>query len=314
MKHLFFLNIYFLGVLMTTAQEKKISLYPEGVNCGNNLKEDIEYDSSGRIFKKVVNPEIWYYPSLKAPKNKKTAAVLVIPGGGYWGLWFDKEGVDVAKWLNTLGVSAFVLKHRVPYWESNDCKSKVALLDAQRAVRIIRANSAKWDISQNKIGVLGFSAGGHLASTLSTHHDNGLELSDIEIDKTSCRPDYSILVYPVITMKPPYAHMGSRKNLLGEIPNDEYVTYFSNELQVREDTPPAILIHTDQDEGVPAENSIKYYLSLRKYKIPAEIHIWQRGIHGLGLAKEDELPFMNWPKTCEQWMIDRKIIDQLPIN
>jgi acetyl esterase/lipase len=152
--------------------------------------------------------------------------------------------------------------------------------------------------------------GGHLASNLSTHHDNGLELSNIEIDKTSSRPDYSILVYPVITMKPPYAHMGSRKNLLGEIPNEEYVTYFSNELQVREDTPPAILFHTDQDEGVPAENSIKYYLSLRKYKIPAEIHIWQSGIHGLGLAKDDELPFKNWPKTCEQWMIDRKIIDK----
>ena len=258
----------------------------------------------------MVNPEIWYYPSLKAPKNKKKAAVLVIPGGGYWGLWFDKEGVDVAKWLNTLGVSAFVLKHRFPNLESNDCRSKVALLDAQRAIRIIRANSGEWDINQNKIGVLGFSAGGHLASTLSTHHDNGLELSNIEIDKTSSRPDYSILVYPVITMKPPYAHMGSRKNLLGEIPNEENVTYFSNEFQVREDTPPAILFHTDQDDGVPAENSIKYYLSLRKYKIPAEIHIWQRGIHGLGLANENELPFKNWPKTCEQWMIDRKIIDK----
>ena len=194
---------------MTTAQEKKF-LFIRGVNCGNNLKEDIEYDSSGIIFKIVVNPVIGYYHSLKHPKNKKKAAVLVIPGGGYWGLWFDKEGVDVAKWLNTLGVSAFVLKHRVPYWESNDCKSQVALLDAQRAVRIIRANSAKWDISQNKIGVLGFSAGGHLASTLSTHHDNGLELSNIEIDKTSSRPDYSILVYPVIT-KTPLCTYGVRK-------------------------------------------------------------------------------------------------------
>tara|TARA_B100000963_G_scaffold35979_1_gene26937 strand:+ start:1552 stop:2484 length:933 start_codon:yes stop_codon:yes gene_type:complete len=310
MKNLFFLKICFLGILISTAQEKKISLYPEGVACENNLKEEVEYDSSGRIFKKVVNPEIWYYPSSKAPKNKKKAAVLVIPGGGYWGLWFDKEGVDVAKWLNTLGVSAFVLKHRVPHWESNDCRSKVALLDAQRAIRIIRANSGKWEISQNKIGVLGFSAGGHLASSLSTHHDNGLDLSNIEIDKTSSRPDYSILVYPVITMKPPYAHMGSRKNLLGEIPNEEHVNYFSNELQVRDDTPPAILFHTDQDKAVPAENSIKYYLSLRKYNIPAELHIWQSGAHGLGLAKDDGLPFKDWPKTCEQWMIDRKIIDQ----
>ena len=310
MKNLFFLKICFLGILISTAQEKKISLYPEGVACENNLKEEVEYDSSGRIFKKVVNPEIWYYPSSKAPKNKKKAAVLVIPGGGYWGLWFDKEGVDVARWLNTIGVSAFVLKHRVPHWESSDCRSKVALLDAQRAIRIIRANSGKWEISQNKIGVLGFSAGGHLASSLSTHHDNGLDLSNIEIDKTSSRPDYSILVYPVITLKPPYAHMGSRKNLLGEIPNEEHVNYFSNELQVREDTPPAILFHTDQDKGVPAENSIKYYLSLRKYNIPAELHIWQSGAHGLGLAKDDGLPFKDWPKTCEQWMIDRKIIDQ----
>ena len=229
MKHLIFFKIYFLSIFFTIAQEKIISLYPEGVTCGNNLKEEVEYDSSGRIFKKVINPEIWYYPSIKIPKNKNKAAVLVIPGGGYWGLWFDKEGVDVAKWLNSLGVSAFVLKHRVPFWESNDCKSKVALLDAQRAVRIIRANSDKWGINQNKIGVLGFSAGGHLASTLSTHHDNGLELSEIDVEKTSSRPDYSILVYPVITMKSPYTHWGSRRNLLGEIPMEENLTYFSNE-------------------------------------------------------------------------------------
>jgi acetyl esterase/lipase len=309
MKYLFVFKIYFLTLFLANAQNKITPLYSEGVDCKNNLSEETDYDSSGRIFKKVINPEIWHYPSTESINTKDKTAVLVIPGGGYWGLWFDKEGIDVAEWLNSLGISAFVLKHRIPHWESKDCRSKVALLDAQRSIRIIRANSKKWGINPSKIGVLGFSAGGHLASTLSTHHDNGLDLSTIEIEKTSSRPDFSILVYPVITMKYPYTHMGSRENLLGKIPLEDSVTYFSNDLQVREDTPPAILIHTNEDEGVPAENSIKYYLALRKHKIPSAIHIWEGGEHGLGLAKNHKGSFKNWPKTCEQWMIERKLIN-----
>ena len=191
------------------AQKDKISLYPEGIPCKSNLETELDYDSSGRIFKKVSDPEIWYYPSDKMKGKENNVAVLVIPGGGYWGLWFDKEGVDVAKWLNSIGLSAFVLKHRLPHWESKDCRSKVALMDAQRAMRIIRKNSKIWNIDSNKIGVLGFSAGGHLASTLSTHHDNGLDLSDLEIEQTSSRPDFSILVSPVITMNRPYTHNGA---------------------------------------------------------------------------------------------------------
>ena len=237
------------------AQKDKISLYPEGIPCKSNLETELDYDSSGRIFKKVSDPEIWYYPSDKMKGKENNVAVLVIPGGGYWGLWFDKEGVDVAKWLNNIGVSAFVLKHRLPHWESKDCRSKVALMDAQRAMRIIRKNSKIWNIDPNKIGVLGFSAGGHLASTLSTHHDNGLDLSDLKIEKISSRPDFSILVYPVITMNRPYAHNGSRENLLGKIPSQEYLDYYSNDLQVREDTPPAILIHSDDDKSVPIANA-----------------------------------------------------------
>jgi len=223
-------------------------------------------------------------------------------------LWFDKEGVDVAKWLNKIGVSAFVLKHRLPHWESKDCRSKVALMDAQRAMRIIRKNSKKWDLDPGKIGVLGFSAGGHLASTLSTHHDNGLDLSDLEIEQTSSRPDFSILVYPVITMNRPYTHNGSRENLLGKIPSQEYLDYYSNDLQVREDTPPAILIHSDDDEGVLPENSIQYYLALRKYNIPAALHIWEDGGHGYGLGN-DKGSVKSWAKICEEWMIQRKIIN-----
>ena len=308
MKNLLIIKFYFFSICLTYAQNKIIPLYPEGVSCGNELPAETDYDESGRIFKKVVDPEIWYYPSSESIKSKDKTAVLVIPGGGYWALWFDKEGVEVANWLNGLGISAFVLKHRVPHWESEDCRSKVALLDAQRSIRIIRANSKKWGINPNKIGVLGFSAGGHLASTLSTHHDNGLDLSKIEIDKTSSRPDFSILVYPVITMKYPHTHFGSRKDLLGEIPSEEIVTYFSNDLQVRRDTPPAILIHTDEDKVVPPENSINYYLALRKFNIPAALHIWEGGLHGLGLAKNYEGAFKNWPETVKNWLIERGLL------
>ena len=290
------------------AQKDKISLYPEGIPCKSNLETELDYDSSGRIFKKVSDPEIWYYPSEKIKGKENNVAVLVIPGGGYWGLWFDKEGVDVAKWLNNIGVSAFVLKHRLPHWESKDCRSKVALMDAQRAMRIIRKNSKIWNIDPNKIGVLGFSAGGHLASTLSTHHDNGLDLSDLKFEKTSSRPDFSILVYPVITMNRPYAHNGSRENLLGKIPSQEYLDYYSNDLQVREDTPPAILIHSDDDKGVLPENSIQYYLALRKYNIPAALHIWEDGGHGYGLGN-DKGSIKSWAKICEEWMIQRGIIN-----
>ena len=306
MKYLLTSTIYFLFLFTAYAQKDVIPLYPEGVKCGNDLPAVTDYDGTGRIFKKVVDPEIWYYPSEK--KNSTQTAILVIPGGGYWGLWFDHEGVKVAKWLNDLGISAFVLKHRVPHWESEDCRSKVALSDAQRAMRIIRANSKKWDINPNTIGVLGFSAGGHLASTLSTHHDNGLDLSEIEIDKTSSRPDFSVLVYPVVTMKYPYTHFGSRKDLLGEVPSEELVTYFSNDLQVRSDTPPAILIHTDEDKVVPPENSINYYLALRKFNIPAALHIWEGGSHGLGLAENHKGSFKNWPETVKNWMIERGLL------
>ncbi len=225
------LIIIFLSLsINSNGQLAKIDLYPEGIECLNVIKQKIDYDESGRIYRKVANPQIWYYPSQKLKSSKDKAAVLIIPGGGYEALWIDKEGVDVAKWLNGLGISAFVLKHRIPYWEGKECRSDVALADAQRAMRIIRKNSKQWGINSKKIGVLGFSAGGHLASSLSTHHDQGIRRSNLEIEKFASRPDFSILIYPVVTMKQPYVHMGSRKSLIGNAPSNEIVEYFSNEM------------------------------------------------------------------------------------
>ena len=290
-------------------ETKRITLYPEGIPCKSDFETVVDYNSTGRTFKKIADPEIWYFPSKINNDNKP--AVLVMPGGGYYDLWFDKEGVDVAEWLNKIGVSAFVLKYRLPHWESEQCRSEVALMDAQRAMRIIRSNSTKWGIDPERIGVLGFSAGGHLASTISTHHDQGLSQSKIEIErKTSSRPDFTILIYPVVSLQnSPDTHYGSRQSLLGKTPTNEIVDYYSNELQVKHDTPPAILIHTNEDSAVPPENSILYYLALRKYNIPAAIHIWEKGQHGLGFAKDGDYGFKSWPRVTQEWMIERDIIN-----
>jgi len=290
-------------------ESKRISLYPEGIPCKSDFETVVDYNSTGRTFKKIADPEIWYFPS--NINNDTKPAVLIMPGGGYYDLWFDKEGVDVAEWLNKIGISAFVLKYRLPHWESEQCRSEVALMDAQRAMRIIRSNSNKWEINPEKIGVLGFSAGGHLASTISTHHDQGLSQSKVEIERTtSSRPNFTILIYPVVSLQnSPETHYGSRQNLVGKTPANELVDYYSNELQVKHDTPPAILIHTNEDSAVPPENSILYYLALRKYNIPAAIHIWEKGRHGLGFAKDGEHAFKSWPQIAKEWMIERDIIN-----
>ena len=304
MKYLLTIPIYFLCLYAVNAQNKIIPLYPEGVKCGNELPAETDYDKDGRIFKKVVDPEIWYYPTPK--KDRTETAVLVIPGGGYYGLWFDKEGIEVASWLNDLGISAFVLKHRVPHWESIDCRSHVALDDARRSIRIIRENAKKWGIDKNSVGVLGFSAGGHLASTLSTQFDYGKK-SDDKFDEISSRPDFSVLVYPVISMRNAYTHKGSKQSLLGNNPNNKDVVMFSNELQVKEDTPPTILIHASDDQVVSPKNSILFYKALLKNKIPVSLHILDKGGHGFGLyQKKGSVKFS--PEMVSEWFKQRGIL------
>lgn len=233
------------------------------------------------------------------PKETATgAAVVICPGGGYGGLAIDHEGHQVAKWLNSFGVAGFILKYR---HRGTGYGHPAPLQDAQRAIRTVRSRAGEWGIRPDRIGILGFSAGGHLASSAGTHFDKGRPDAEDAIERVSCRPDFMVLVYPVITFTESYAHAGSRKNLLGTTPDPKLVELFSNEKQVTPETPPTFLLHTDQDDGVPAENSIAFYLALRKAKVPAELHIYAKGPHGFGLGKKPD-PLATWPERCADWM------------
>lgn len=224
------------------------------------------------------------------------AAVIVCPGGGYSGL-AAHEGKPIAQWLNTLGVASFVLKYRLgPKYHH-----PAMLQDVSRAVRMVRSAAPKWHLDPSRIGVIGFSAGGHLVSTAVTHFDAGDADAQDAIDRVSSRPDFGILIYPVITLSGPYAHAGSRRNLLGDHPSDELVDSLSSEKQVRDDTPPCFLVHTSTDKVVPFQNSLMFTEALRQHHVPVELHVFDHGAHGFGLGGKD--PVLNqWPGLCAKWM------------
>ena len=225
-------------------------------------------------------------------------AIVICPGGGYQGLAMDHEGEQYARWFNSIGVTAFVLKYRLgPKYHH-----PVELGDLQRALRTIRARATEFAVAPDRVGVIGSSAGGHLASTASTHFDAGRpEAADL-VDRVSSRPDFAILVYPAITFTDEqYTHKGSRRNLLGDNPDPALVRLLSSELQVTPQTPPTFLVHTSEDKGVPAENSVLYYLALRKAGVPAELHIYEKGPHGFGLGWSD-LALSSWPARLADWL------------
>jgi acetyl esterase/lipase len=212
------------------------------------------------------------------------------------------EGKDIAKWLTDRGMAAFVLRYRVaPY------RHPIPLQDAQRALRTVRSRAKEWGVDPGRIGIWGFSAGGHLASTAATHFDKGKPDAEDPIDRAGCRPDFAILCYPVITLEPPYAHMGSRKNLLGDNPDAKLVESLCNDKQVTPETPQTFLFHTNEDSGVPPENSILFYLALRKAKVPAELHVYEKGKHGVGLAPKDPV-LSSWPDRLEAWLKGRGLL------
>ena len=223
--------------------------------------------------------------------------IVVCPGGGYGHLAVDHEGQQIAQWCNSFGVAAFVLRYRIaPRYHH-----PAPMLDVQRALRTVRANAGQWNVAADRIGVIGFSAGGHLASTAGTHFDSGDAQATDAVDRVSCRPDFLILCYPVISFTTEYTHKGSRRNLLGDNPDAELVKQFSNELQVTPETPPTFLFHTTEDKGVPPQNSVLFYLALCRHGVPAEMHIYERGRHGLGLAA-DVPAVSSWPQRCQDWL------------
>ena len=240
-------------------------------------------------------PTLTAYPAPGA--EKVSTGIIVCPGGSYGGLASGYEGSDVALWLNRLGISAFVLKYRL----GMKYHHPVELSDAQRAIRYVRSHAANYGIQPNRIGIFGFSAGGHLASTTGTHFDSGDRQAADPIEQQSSRPDFMILAYPVVTMQDPYAHVRSRTNLLGEKPNPALVNELSNETQVMPQTPPTFLFHTTEDKVVPVENSVQFYLALRKAGVPAEMHIYLQGPHGVGLAANDPV-LRSWPDRLADWL------------
>ncbi len=225
-------------------------------------------------------------------------AVVICPGGGYGGLATDHEGHQIARWFNDLGVAGFMLEYR---HRGRGYGHPAPLQDAQRAIRTVRSRAAEWKIAPERIGIMGFSAGGHLASTAGTHFDRGNPHADDPIERVSCRPDFLILCYPVITLDEPFTHRGSRVNLLGANADPELVRSLSNEKQVTPQTPPTFLFHTDEDKAVPVENSVQFYLALRRAGVPAEMHIYKIGRHGLGLAGGTP-GTCTWPDRLKDWM------------
>jgi acetyl esterase/lipase len=250
---------------------------------------------------------------LAKPETATGAAVIVCPGGGYGMLASDHEGKQVAEWLNSLGVSAFVLKYRLgPRYHH-----PAMLQDAARAIRTVRTFGQKWGIDPHRIAILGFSAGGHLASTAGTHFDAGKPDAEDPVERVSSRPDRLILIYPVIALATRYGHTGSKRNLLGDEPSDELVRSLSNETQVTASTPPAFLAHTNEDTDVPAENSMLFVMALRAANVPVEFHLFEKGQHGLGLghgARQFGIgpnpAFQEWPRLCAIWLKGQGFLDR----
>jgi len=262
-------------------------------------KEEVVADDIALV-RKVQEPNIQVF--LPSKRNATRQAVVICPGGGYAVLAYDWEGTDIAKWLNSQGIAAIVLKYRLPSPVSQVSPHDVPLMDAQRAMRMVRQHAEEWNIDPQQIGIMGFSAGGHLASTLGTHYDAGDAGAKDPIETFSSRPDFMILGYPVISLKEHVAHIGSRNNLLGKSPSDDLVEKFSNELQVTEDTPPSFIFHSQDDTGVPVQHSLLFYEALVRAKVPAEMHLYPKGGHGYSLGINAEGTQKGWAAACINWM------------
>jgi len=266
---------------------------PNSIAVANKENSTIGTDGVTRVAK-VSAPSLTMYKPAKA----NGMAIIICPGGGYSILAIDKEGSKVAEEFNKWGITAFVLKYRLPDDSLNVDKSLAPLQDAQQAIRLVKANAKEWGINKNQIGIMGFSAGGHLASTAATHFDFNADVANN--DTTSTRPDFAILLYPVISFDTTIAHIGSRNKLIGTKPTADKTAFFSNELKVTTKTPPVFIVHASDDPGVPVENSIRFYQACVKNKVPVEMHLYPHGGHGFGLYNKTTTD--NWMERLKNWL------------
>jgi acetyl esterase/lipase len=295
MKYLL-LFLLFGSLLSNAGAQEFIPLWPAGKKPNDNGKKITDTIYNERVWR-IATPGMYSFIVPKA-ENKGTA-VLICPGGGYERISHLYNGFNLAKWYNSIGINAFVLIYRLPHQADLKQRELASLQDAQRAMRIIRANAVKWDIRKDKIGVMGTSAGGHLASTLGTHFDDVSAIRD-SIDAAGYRPDFMVLLSPVITMGP-YAHPGSKRNFLGADTSKTMIDAYSNELQVSTATPPVFMVHALNDSTVKVQNSLMFYNALIAAKINASIHIFPQGGHGIRL---DDNPGSTdlWMNLLEMWL------------
>ena len=308
--YLVFIILCLAGSGHTYSQEKVFDLWETGVPGSiesKDYKEQYRRDSERNItgISRVSTPTL----TLFKPEEKKRngTAVVILPGGGYGHLSIEKEGYKVARWFNEAGVTAFVLKYRLPSDKIMKDKSVAPLTDAQQALRYVRENATKWRLDPDKIGVLGFSAGGHLAASLSTRFEEETVPGTGEI---SARPDFSVLIYPVISMADSLTHEGSRTNLLGKQISSPMKQRFSNEHQVKESTPPTFLVHATDDHAVPVENSLVYYSALKEKEVPVELHVYEKGGHGFGMGTTGTQ--RHWPEALKKWLQEHNFIEKEP--
>lgn len=283
--------------------QEQIALYEGAVINSRQApdEETVSHRDGITIISKISRPSLTVF--LPERTTEDMAAVIICPGGGYHINAFEHEGTDVAKEFNKHGVAAFVLKYRIPDKATMTEPEKGPIQDLQQAIKIVRENSKKWRTDPRKTGIMGFSAGGHLASTAATHFTT----SFIENKShTSLRPDFAILIYPVISFSDAVGHIGSRDQLLGKDASKEKIEYFSSELHVNENTPPSFLVHAGDDGGVNVENSILFYKNLKRNNVKAELHIYQNGGHGFGLNNKTTTD--KWMDRCIAWMISNKWI------
>jgi acetyl esterase/lipase len=293
MKQSFLLPALLGFVLLAKAQSPEpFPLWPEGAP-GALGKED----------KDIPTLTVFLPPA----DNASGAAIVICPGGGYGGL-ADHEGSHYARWLNELGIAGFVIKYRLG---TGGYRHPAMLQDAARAVRTVRARAGGWKLDSKRVGIMGSSAGGHLASTLLTHFDAGKPDDPDPVERQSSRPDLGILCYPVISLTSPFTHQGSKRNLLGPDPAPDLARLLSSELQVTKDTPPCFIWHTWEDKGVPIENSLSFAEALQKNGVRFDLHIYERGPHGIGLGSRDWRPEQRhpWTRDCEFWLMERGFVN-----